>query len=240
MPIVELAAICREFDVPMHSDAVQAVAPSARRFRGERAVGAEHRRRTSSAARTASVRCCWDARCPVCRSLHGGGHERDVRSGTPDYRVRRGHGCGAAGGHRRQIRCPVHRRIAGAARSSVRRCRRRCIPDVDPQRTRRGAGRLPGNAHMTFPGCEGDSLLMLLDAAGYRMFDRFGVHGRCGAGQPRADRDGCDHRDCPRAPCDSRWAHHDPSDIEVDSVDRRAQVVERARAAGMASAVARR
>ena len=29
-----------------------------------------------------------------------------------------------------------------------------------------GSERLPGNAHFTFPGCEGDSLLMLLDAAG--------------------------------------------------------------------------
>jgi cysteine desulfurase len=30
-----------------------------------------------------------------------------------------------------------------------------------------GAGsRLPGNAHLSFPGCEGDSLLMLLDARG--------------------------------------------------------------------------
>jgi cysteine desulfurase len=26
--------------------------------------------------------------------------------------------------------------------------------------------RLPGNVHFTFPGCEGDALLMLLDAAG--------------------------------------------------------------------------
>jgi cysteine desulfurase len=30
----------------------------------------------------------------------------------------------------------------------------------------RGAQRLPGNAHFTFRGCEGDSLLMLLDAKG--------------------------------------------------------------------------
>ncbi len=29
-----------------------------------------------------------------------------------------------------------------------------------------GAGRLPGNTHFTFRGCEGDSLLMLLDANG--------------------------------------------------------------------------
>jgi cysteine desulfurase len=29
-----------------------------------------------------------------------------------------------------------------------------------------GPSRLPANAHVTFPGCEGDSLLMLLDARG--------------------------------------------------------------------------
>ncbi len=28
------------------------------------------------------------------------------------------------------------------------------------------SARLPGNAHLSFPGCEGDSLLMLLDARG--------------------------------------------------------------------------
>jgi cysteine desulfurase len=29
-----------------------------------------------------------------------------------------------------------------------------------------GPTRLPGNAHLSFPGCEGDALLMLLDARG--------------------------------------------------------------------------
>jgi cysteine desulfurase len=29
-----------------------------------------------------------------------------------------------------------------------------------------GPSRLPGNAHLRFPGCQGDALLMLLDAAG--------------------------------------------------------------------------
>jgi len=41
---------------------------------------------------------------------------------------------------------------------------RRVVPDAiyngDP------AERLPGNAHFSFPGCEGDALLMLLDAKG--------------------------------------------------------------------------
>ena len=59
------------------------------------------------------------------------------------------------------------------------------VPDVvlsgDPgQSLVDGApSRLPGNAHLRFPGCEGDSLLMLLDANGHRVFDRFCVHGRC-------------------------------------------------------------
>ena len=39
-------------------------------------------------------------------------------------------------------------------------------PTPGPQRRPRSTGRLPGNAHFSFPGCEGDALLMLLDAAG--------------------------------------------------------------------------
>lgn len=39
------------------------------------------------------------------------------------------------------------------------------IDDVDVNGAT-GAARLPGNSHFTFRGCEGDSLLMLLDAKG--------------------------------------------------------------------------
>jgi len=49
-------------------------------------------------------------------------------------------------------------------REELIRSVRAIVPDVivngDP------VDRLPGNAHLTFPGCEGDSLLMLLDAKG--------------------------------------------------------------------------
>ena len=41
-----------------------------------------------------------------------------------------------------------------------------------------GPSRLPGNAHLRFPGCEGDSLLMLLDAQGIECSTGLGLHGR--------------------------------------------------------------
>ena len=47
--------------------------------------------------------------------------------------------------------------------------------DPDP------AGRLPGNALLTFPGCEGDSLLYLLDAAGVQC----STGSACQAGVPQ-------------------------------------------------------
>ena len=48
--------------------------------------------------------------------------------------------------------------------------------DPDP------AGRLPGNAHFTFAGCEGDSLLFLLDVAGFSV----STGSACQAGVPEA------------------------------------------------------
>src|SRR3954453_20123366 len=83
MPIAELAAVAAEFDVPMHSDAIQAVGQipvdfaastlsalsvAAHKFGGPTGVGALLLRRDTTCV-------------PL---LHGGGQERDVRSGTLD------------------------------------------------------------------------------------------------------------------------------------------------------------
>jgi cysteine desulfurase len=94
--------------------------------------------------------------------LHGGGQERDVRSGTVDV-------AGA-------VAMAVAAQIAVGSReqTAVRLSGLRdrlvdgvldTIDDVVVNGAR-GEHRLPGNAHFTFRGCEGDSLLMLLDANG--------------------------------------------------------------------------
>jgi cysteine desulfurase len=161
MPIAEMAAIAKEFDVPMHSDAVQAVGQldvdfaasglsamsiTAHKFGGPCGVGALLLRRD-----TACV--------PL---LHGGGQERDVRSGTVDVAgvVAMAAAAEIAIGAREQT----------AARLSALRDRlvdgvRGAIDDVVVNGAHSDR-RLPGNAHFTFRGCEGDSLLMLLDANG--------------------------------------------------------------------------
>jgi cysteine desulfurase len=161
LPIAELASIAAEFDIPMHSDAIQAVghipvgfaasglaamSVAAHKFGGPMGVGALLLRRD-----TACV--------PL---LHGGGQERDVRSGTPDVA---GVVAMAAA-----ARVAVEGQAATGARLRALRDRliggvRETIEDVDVNGAL-GDGRLPGNAHFTFRGCEGDSLLMLLDAKG--------------------------------------------------------------------------
>jgi len=100
--------------------------------------------------------------------LHGGGQERGIRSGTLDVAAIRAFAVAAeqavSGRPEESLRLAGLRdRLVAAVRSEV------------PDAVLRGAStaerdgtfdRLPGNAHFTFPGCEGDSLLYLLDAQG--------------------------------------------------------------------------
>lgn len=160
-PIADLAAVAAEFDVPIHSDAIQAVghipvdfaasglsamSVAAHKFGGPTGVGALVLRRD-----TACV--------PV---LHGGGQERDVRSGTPDV--------AASVAMAAAAKVAVEALAENSARVSALRDRliagvQAGIEDVDVNGAE-GDNRLPGNAHFTFRGCEGDALLMLLDAKG--------------------------------------------------------------------------
>ena len=66
-----------------------------------------------------------------------------------------GHPIGHAGGETARLAALRDRVIAGVARVAPD-----AVLNGDP------IIRLPGNAHFSFAGCEGDSLLFLLDAAG--------------------------------------------------------------------------
>jgi cysteine desulfurase len=108
---------------------------------------------------------------------HGGGQERDVRSGTLDTASIAAFAAAAD---------TAAKNLAAEA-TRITALRDRLIDgvrDAVPSAVLRGApgaGRLPGNAHFTFPGCEGDSLLFLLDLAGVES----STGSACTAGVPR-------------------------------------------------------
>jgi cysteine desulfurase len=94
--------------------------------------------------------------------LHGGGQERDVRSGTVDVPGVAGLAAAAAVAVERQ---PESAGRLAALRAELVARVQAAVPDAVLNGDV-GDGRLPGNAHFSFPGCEGDSLLLLLDARG--------------------------------------------------------------------------
>ncbi|WP_406725377.1 cysteine desulfurase family protein [Streptomyces sp. GD-15H] len=161
LPVRELAETTAEFGVPLHSDAVQAfgqvpvdfassglaaMTVSGHKIGGPYGIGALVLGREHTPV-------------PV---LHGGGQERHVRSGTLDVPAVASFAVAGLAAERRER----FAREIGALRDDLVAAVREAVPDAvlggDPS----PGGRLPANAHFTFPGCEGDSLLLLLDAQG--------------------------------------------------------------------------
>jgi cysteine desulfurase len=159
-PVADLAALAARYGIPLHTDAVQAVGQlpvdfaaagvaaltvSGHKLGGPVGVGALLLGR--------------DVDCTPL--LHGGGQEREVRSGTLDVP--------GVAAFAVAVEIAVKRQQEHAARLSELRDDLiarvlASVPDAvyngDPQQ------RLPGNAHFSFPGCEGDALLLLLDSDG--------------------------------------------------------------------------
>jgi cysteine desulfurase len=167
-PVRELATTCAEQGVPFHTDAVQAVGVLPVDFAASRASALTLTGHKLGGPFGAGVLLLGrDVACtPV---QHGGGQEREVRSGTLDVP--------AIVALAAAVRTVVDGRAAEAVRVGELRDElvaavQRVVPDAvlngDPGQSDvdGGPSRLPGNAHFTFPGCAGDSLLMLLDAKG--------------------------------------------------------------------------
>ncbi|WP_326572312.1 cysteine desulfurase [Actinacidiphila glaucinigra] len=161
-PVAELSEVAREFAVPLHSDAVQALGQvevdfaasgldamtvTGHKVGGPYGVGALVLRREIGPV-------------PI---LHGGGQERGVRSGTLDVPAVAAFAVAAA------LAAERHEDFAreiGALRDDLVARVREAVPEAILNGDPAPGGRLPAGAHFSFPGCEGDSLLMLLDAQG--------------------------------------------------------------------------
>lgn len=160
-PIAELAAIAQKHGVPLHSDAVQAAAqlPIGFTDSGLSAVSvAAHKLGGPHGIGTLLL----GRQVPCVPLLHGGGHEREVRSGTPDTAAVVGF---AAALRETAERMPDMTAYLIGLRDKLIHGVQVAVPEAVLNGAP-GDRRLAGNAHFTFPGCEGDSLLMLLDAAG--------------------------------------------------------------------------
>ena len=231
-PLADVVEVAHAHDIPVHTDAVQAVGQvpvdfaasgvdaltlTAHKAGGPYGVGALVVRRDLD----------------VTPQLHGGGQERDIRSGTIDTP--------AIAGFATAIEIAVRNQAEHAARVAALRDAlvtriQQVVPDArvngDPDPDL--AHRLPGNAHLTFPGCEGDSLLMLLDARGIAC----STGSACSAGVPQPS-----HvllamgRDEEQARSSLRFSlGHTSTEADVDALGEAiGPVVERARAAGIAS-----
>ena len=159
-PIAEIAAACAEAGVPFHTDAVQALGqlPIDGSLPGLTSMALSGHK-VGAPVGTGALILRRDAR--VVPVVHGGGQEREVRSGTLDaagvaaFGVAVHHAVEAQAAHAARLVALRQDLIEGIMRLAPD-----AIVNGDP------VDRLPANVHVSFPGCEGDTLLMLLDAAG--------------------------------------------------------------------------
>jgi cysteine desulfurase len=225
-PVRELAEIAHEYGIPFHTDAVQAVGAVPVDFATSGADALTMTGHKVGGPPGAGALLLRRDATPV-PLLHGGGQERDVRSGTVNVPGTVGLAAAAA--------AAVRDRVDESARLATLRSRliegvRAVAPDVivngHPD------DHLPGIAHLSFPGCAGDSLLMLLDARGIEC----STGSACSAGvaQPShvliAMGAGAD---CARSSLRFSLGHTS-TEADVDAVvDEIGPVVERARRAGV-------
>ncbi len=174
-PIAELVKIAHQYKTAIHSDAVQAVGCLEVHFENTdldamtvtgHKVGGPHGIGALVLKRDVEL-------TPL---LHGGGQERDVRSGTLAAPL--------IAGFAAAVTTAVTQRFARATRlTSLRNDLIKRIQDQVSDVVLNGdpENRLPGNVHFSFNGCEGDSLLMLLDAQGIEC----STGSACSAGIPQ-------------------------------------------------------
>ena len=161
-PIAELASVAHQHQIPFHTDAVQAAGQVPVNFAasGVDALTITGHKIGGPVGAGALLLGRGIEPVPV---MHGGGQERDVRSGTLDAPAIAAFAVAAQIAVKRRDEESV--RLAALRDELIERVIT-AVPDAILNGAPPGPGRLPGNAHFSFPGCEGDALLMLLDAKG--------------------------------------------------------------------------
>jgi cysteine desulfurase len=181
-PITDLAAVAHEFGVFMHSDAVQALGQLPLDFQAsglDLMTISGHKAGGPHGVGALIV----SDRVGITALTHGGGQERGLRSGTPDAPAIAAMAAAVAhwqthqrahAKHLRELRDYLVQRVL----AEIPAARLNGIDSRDPNY--QIDARLPANAHFSFTGCEGDALLMLLDAAGVEC----STGSACSAGMP--------------------------------------------------------
>lgn len=161
-PLADVVAVCDPAGIPVHADAVQALGVLPLDFAGSGlAAMSVTGHKVGGPVGTGALVLRHDvAAVPV---LHGGGQQRDLRSGTLD--------AVGAGAFATAATLATAARAGHVARLSTLRTRlvagvRAAVPDVAVEGATNPAGGLPGLAWLRFPGADADAVLFALDEAG--------------------------------------------------------------------------
>lgn len=175
-PISEVTALAGKYGIPVHSDAVAAFGHVPTNFADSGlATMAISGHKLGSPVGIGALIVARDAKVAV--TSHGGGQERGIRSGTLSaplaYTLAKA--AALAEEEREEMRVRL-----GDFKDQIISAIKAVAPDADF--TRGGEPGFEGIIHFTFPGCSGDSLLYLLDAAGVSVST--GSACRAGVAQP--------------------------------------------------------
>jgi cysteine desulfurase len=159
-PMAEIVGIAKEFKIPVHSDAVQAASCLEIDFGASGLAALSISGHKLGAPTGVGALLLQRIYKPV-PVMHGGGQERNIRSGTVAVGLIAALGAAVQASQLdKQTRYSENEKLRDALIGAVKKI----IPDVKV--TSEQESRMPSIAHFTFRGCEGHTLLMLLDAAG--------------------------------------------------------------------------
>ncbi|MGC3020264.1 cysteine desulfurase family protein [Brevibacterium sp. FAM 24630] len=232
-PIREIGEVAAELGIPFHIDAVQALGQIPLDFAGFRATAMTITAHKIGGPVGIGALLLDRAATPTA-ILHGGGQERGVRSGTLDV----------AGAVAFAAAVDLVTGDLEARSARLAGLRDRLVAGIESSidgvalSGPPGPGRLPANAHFTFTGCEGDSLLFGLDARGLAT----STGSACSAGVSRPSHVllACGVDEDTARSTQRFTLGHETTEDDIDALlTALPEVVEQARRAGMVSATPR-